>query len=73
MTMRIEEFTVDPVCDCPPDMVGYDKEAHINEVHMPITYWGLYLDEEKISTASTREQAEKTRDWTMSWLAGDSE
>jgi len=73
MTMRIEEYTVEPACGCPPDRVGYDKEAHMNEAHMPITYWDVYLDGNKISTASTREQAEKTRDWTKNWLSGGHE
>ena len=71
MTMSIEQFTVEPVCDCPPDLVGYDKNGHIEEVHSPLTYWGVYLDDEKVSTASTREQAEKTRDWMQSWLANE--
>ena len=71
MTMRIEQFTVEPVCDCPPDSVGYDKKAHMNDIHRPITYWEVYLDDKRISTVSTREQAEKTRDWTKSWLANE--
>lgn len=71
MTMRIQEFTVEPVCDCPPGTVGYNKEAHMKDTHGPITYWDVYLDDKRISTASTREQAEKTRDWTKNWLAGE--
>ena len=71
MTMRIEEYTIEPRCDCPADKVGYNKEAHMNEMHLPITYWYVYLGEDKISTASTREQAERTRDWTKNWLTGD--
>ena len=71
MATRIEEFQFEPLCDCPPDSVGYDKEAHMNEQHGPITYWDVYLDDHKISTASTREQAEKTIEWTKNWLAGD--
>ena len=71
MASRIEQFQFEPLCDCPPDVVGYDKEAHMNEVHVPITYWDVYLDDHRISTASSKEQAEKTREWTEKWLAGD--
>ena len=31
-------------------------------------YWGVYLNDEKITITSTKEQAEKTKEWMENWL-----
>ncbi|MEQ9618857.1 MAG: hypothetical protein RIG61_06755 [Deltaproteobacteria bacterium] len=46
-----------------------NRELHIRDFHTPITYWGVFLDENKISSTSSKELAEKTREWMENWLA----
>jgi len=52
MTITIEPYTI----------------SNFENSNIPITYWGIYLDEKEISTTSTREQAEKTKKWMESYL-----
>lgn len=70
MKINIAPYTVTPSCDCPSEAVGFDKDLHIRNVHSPITYWGVFLDDVKISATSSRDLAEKTREWMKHWLAG---
>jgi hypothetical protein len=60
MTITIEPYTIN---------------SNIENSNIPITYWGIYLDDKKISTTSTKEQAEKTKRncWPRkkSWSASD--
>ena len=46
----------------------YTLHTNIENTKMPITYWGIYLDDEEISTTSTKERAEKTKQWMENWL-----
>lgn len=69
MDIRIAPFTIEPSCDCSPEVYGFDKENHMTSVHTPITYWGVFLDDTRVSAASSRELAEKTKEWMETWLA----
>ncbi len=73
MDIKIVPYTFDPTCDCSPDAVGSDKNLHIESVHAPITYWGVFLNDNRISTTSSRELAEKTKAWMENWLASTQE
>ncbi len=74
MNIRIEPFTVEPINGVEgiaPAITGSvaggpDADAHSG----PITYWGLYLGDRYITHSSTRELAEKTKDWMEKWLKG---
>jgi hypothetical protein len=68
MEIRIVPYTFDPSCDCPPEVVGSDKNLHIERAHAPIIYWGVFLNESRVSTTSSRELAEKTKEWMENWL-----
>ena len=69
MDIKIVPYKFDPTCDCSPDAVGSDKSLHIESVHAPITYWGVFLNDNRVSTTSSRELAEKTKAWMENWLA----
>ena len=69
MDIKIVPYTFDPSCDCSPEAVGSDKNLHIERSHAPITYWGVFLNENRVSTTSSRELAEKTKAWMENWLA----
>lgn len=69
MEITIAPYTVEPSCDCSHEAVGMNRELHIRDFHTPITYWGVFLDENKISSTSSKELAEKTREWMENWLA----
>jgi hypothetical protein len=68
MTITIAPFTIDSSCDCPALPVGYEKKNNIKKDHLPITYWGIYLDDKYISYTSSKELAEKTKLWIEKWL-----
>jgi len=53
MTITIEPYTI---------------SSNFENSNVPITYWGIYLDDKEISTTSTKEQAEKTKQWMENWL-----
>ncbi len=67
--IKIVPYTFEPSCDCSPEAVGYDRSLHVRDAHAPITYWGVFLNEKRISTSSSRELAEKTKAWMENWLA----
>jgi len=46
----------------------YVIHSNIENSNIPITYWGIYLDDKEISTTSTKEQAERTKEWMENWL-----
>jgi hypothetical protein len=68
MTVTIASFDIKQSCSCPSLLVGHEKENHIRNQHTPITYWGVYLDEQFVSYTSSRELAEKTKVWVEKWL-----
>ena len=76
MNITIAPYTVNPDCDCKASPVRFEKEEHIKENHrsteahecLPITYWGIYVDDKHVSSASSKEQAEKTKQWMERWL-----
>jgi hypothetical protein len=68
MTITIAPYTVNPDCDCKISTVWSEKEEHIKENHLPITYWGIYFDDKHVSSVSSRELAEKTKLWMERWL-----
>lgn len=53
MTITIEPYTIN---------------SHFENSNIPITYWGIYLEDKEISTTSTKEQAEETKKWMENWL-----
>ena len=53
MTITIEPYTIN---------------SNIENSNIPLTYWGIYLDDIEISTTSTKEKAEKTKEWMENWL-----
>jgi hypothetical protein len=69
MTLTILPFTVDPNHD-KASPVWYKVEELIKRNHLPITYWGIYLEDKYISYTSSKELAEKTKLWVEKWLNG---
>lgn len=53
MNLKIEPYTIN---------------SSTEKSNSAITYWGIYLDDKEISMTSTREQAEKTKEWMENWL-----
>jgi hypothetical protein len=53
MTITIEPYTIN---------------SNSENSNIPITYWGIYLDDKENSATSTKEQAEKTKQWMENWL-----
>lgn len=60
MTITIAPFTV--------NSINSAMNEDSKNVHFPITYWGIYLDDKYISHTSSKEQAEKTKVWVEKWL-----
>lgn len=67
MNIIIAPFTVNPTDDCKAPPVG-KKEEHVKRDHLPITYWGIYLNDKHVSYVSSKELAEKTKLWIEKWL-----
>jgi hypothetical protein len=67
MNITIVPFTIDPTCDCKVPPIG-EREEHIKRNHLPITYWGIYLNDKHISFVSSKELAEETKLWMERWL-----
>ena len=53
MSLRIEPYKYEN--NCPKDGAQ-------------ITYWAVFMNEDKISVTSTREKAEQTKQWMEQWL-----
>ncbi len=68
MDIRVAPCTIKPSCDCSPEVYGFDREEHMESVHAPVTYWGVFLNDTRVSAASSRELAEKTKEWMENWL-----
>lgn len=68
MTITIAPFTINTSSNYPALPIGHEKEEHARRGHLPITYWGIYLDDKHISYTSSRELAEKTKVWIEKWL-----
>ena len=66
MNVTIVPFTIDRSSDSNVLSGGYGKENAKN--HPPITYWKIYLDDKYFSFVSSRELAEKTKQWIEKWL-----
>ena len=49
MEITVAPLTIDTICDCETPFFGYEKEEHNKRKHLPITYWGIYLDDKHIS------------------------
>jgi hypothetical protein len=62
MMITITPFTIDPIYNCPALPIGHEKEEHTERNYLPITYWGIYLNDKHISYTSSKELAEKTKD-----------
>ncbi|HSE83216.1 MAG TPA: hypothetical protein VLB01_01550 [Thermodesulfobacteriota bacterium] len=60
MTITIAPFTV--------SSLNSAMNENSKDVHSPIIYWGIYLDDKYISHTSSKEQAEKTKVWIEKWL-----
>lgn len=67
MNITITPFTVNPSCDCKAPLVQYEDERHLKN-HLPITYWGIYVDDKHVSFVSSKELAEETKLWMERWL-----
>ncbi len=61
MTITIAPFIVDTNHGCPALTVGFEREESAKIDHLPITYWGIYLDDKYISCTSSKERTEKTK------------
>lgn len=69
MNITIAPFTVNPSCNCQLPLRWHEeREEHLKNNHMPVTYWGIYLDDEHISYTSSKELAEETKIWVEKWL-----
>jgi hypothetical protein len=69
MTITITSFTVDPNHNFKASPFGYERIELIKGNHLlPITYWGIYVDDRYISYTSSKELAEKTKLWLEKWL-----
>lgn len=68
MTITIAPFTVNSGCGSAAPHIGHVKEGHTGANHPPITYWGIYLDDRYVSYTSSKELAEKTKQWIEKWL-----
>lgn len=44
------------------------KDQVIKDKNKPIQYWGIYLGKETISYTSSKDHAEKTKEWMEKWL-----
>lgn len=64
--IKIAPFIIEPICNCKLSEDN-EKEEHENH-HVPITYWGIYLNDRHVSYTSSRELAEKTKLWLEDWL-----
>ena len=61
MTITIAPFTVNTSYDYTAPSVMHEKQEHTKGEHLPITYWGIYMDDKHISYTSSKEMAEKTK------------
>jgi hypothetical protein len=53
VNIKIEPYTID-----------FSKD----NLNIPFTYWGIFLEDEMVSSTSTKEQAENTKYWMENWL-----
>jgi hypothetical protein len=68
MTITIAPFKIDPSHNYPAQSVKNEREKHSKGYGLPITYWGIYLDDKHVSYTSSKELAEKTKQWIEKWL-----
>jgi hypothetical protein len=76
MSITITPFTVESTRNLKVPLVGDISEEQIKKNHssteaherLPITYWGIYLDDKQVSFVSSKELAEKTKLWMEKWL-----
>ncbi len=68
MKITVAPFTVSPDCNGTLPPIRYGEEGHSNKNHLPITYWGIYIDDKYVSYTSSKELAEKTKVWIEKWL-----
>ena len=65
MTIKIDNFTIDSGNNSiSPPYTGEKKEKQV----FPLVYWGIYLNNERISYTSSKQLAEKTKSWMENWL-----
>ncbi len=69
MTIRITSFTVGSTRNSRDLLIGDMDEEKIKKNYLPLTYWGIYLDDKQISYTSSKELAEKTKLWMEKWLS----
>jgi hypothetical protein len=58
MTITIVPFTVDASYSL---SIEHEMEECTKKGHLPITYWGIYLNDKYISYTSNSELAERTK------------
>ncbi len=68
MTVTIAPFKVNPSCKWLASQFGLEEKEYGERKLLPITYWGIYLDDKYISYTSSKELAEKTKIWMERWL-----
>ena len=63
LSITIEPFTINTNS-------GFKSPRALREkgANNPITYWGVFLDNENISYTSKKELAEQTKEWMEKWL-----
>lgn len=59
--ITIASFTVETSYEYLVLSVGHEREEHTKRDHLPITYWGAYLDGKYISYTSSKDLAEMTK------------
>ncbi len=68
MMITITPFTINPNCSFVAPLGGYEREDGVRKDYLPITYWGVYLNDKYISYTSSKELAEKTKVWLEKWF-----
>lgn len=68
MKITVAPLTVDSSRNCILPPISCGEEEYIKGNHLPITYWGIYIDDKYISYTSSKELAEKTKIWIEKWL-----
>lgn len=66
MNVTIVPFTVNLSGDSKVPLAGYGQEG-IRD-HPPIIYWKIYVDDKYFSFVSSKELAERTKQWVEKWL-----
>lgn len=65
-TVTIAPFRVDSRYTSKVPPAVYEETEKVSD--LPVTYWGVYVDNEYVSFVSSKELAEKTKAWMERWV-----